>query len=386
MVFQNYALYPHMSVRENIGFGCDSARRRRTRSGDASPMSRTCSASANCWIASRASSRVAASACGTRTCHRPTPAVFLMDEPLSNLDAKLRAQTRAELIRLHHELGATFIYVTHDQVEATTMGEQVVVMNHGLIQQAAPPREIYLAPTNTFVAGFVGSPPMNLVPATAVRMDSGIGLNLGGAAIPVNGVLGRLLETVGPDRFTLGVRPEHVRIDAESGLRYRVEFVELMGHDTVVHLRGEGAPLLARWTRASRPITAPKCRWCLTRRTRGCSTRPRATRCPADDLRPATAAGGITETREYDCPISDGRRGIMRRTLAVTLSLVLVVAMLAGGLTGCKKKVGTVSSDDAESVVTTRVIRFPPRQAPPLTERPRTRRCRRSRRTLPRRR
>ncbi len=247
MVFQNYALYPHMSVRENIGFGLrlrktpkDEIRRRIADVADLLGIGELLDRKPR-QLSGGQRQRVAL---GRAIARRP--AVFLMDEPLSNLDAKLRAQTRAELIRLHHELGATFIYVTHDQVEATTMGEQVVVMNHGLIQQAAPPREIYLAPTNTFVAGFVGSPPMNLVPATAVRMDSGIGLNLGGAAIPVNGVLGRLLETVGPDRFTLGVRPEHVRIDAESGLRYRVEFVELMGHDTVVHLRGEGAPLLAR--------------------------------------------------------------------------------------------------------------------------------------------
>ena len=151
--------------------------------------------------------------------------MFLFDEPLSNLDAKMRVEMRAEIIRLHNALGATMIYVTHDQTEAMTMGERIVVMSSGRIQQVAPPLEVYERPANTFVAGFIGTPPMNLFPA---------------------GILD-------PGRV-VGVRPEHIRLapggDAgEAGaLAAKVDFVEPLGSETLVHvlLAKSGHPAIAR--------------------------------------------------------------------------------------------------------------------------------------------
>jgi ABC-type sugar transport system ATPase subunit len=152
------------------------------------------------------------------------PAVFLFDEPLSNLDAKMRVEMRAEIVRLHHALGATMIYVTHDQTEAMTMGDRIVVMEGGRIQQAAPPLEVYDRPANKFVASFIGTPPMNLLPPGVLD-------------------LGR----------TVGVRPEHLRIfpaegAPEGALRAHVDIVEPLGAETLVHavLDGRGTPIVAR--------------------------------------------------------------------------------------------------------------------------------------------
>ena len=152
------------------------------------------------------------------------PAVFLFDEPLSNLDAKMRVEMRAEIVRLHHQLGATMIYVTHDQTEAMTMGDRIVVMEGGRIQQAAPPLEVYDHPANKFVASFIGTPPMNLLPPGVLD-------------------LGR----------TVGVRPEHLRVfpaaDAPEGaLLAHVDIVEPLGAETLVHavLDARKTPIVAR--------------------------------------------------------------------------------------------------------------------------------------------
>ena len=172
MVFQSYALYPHKTVAENIGFplkvrGMSPAERARRWCARPPPRStwRSCS------TATRASSR-AASASAWRSPARSCggPSVFLMDEPLSNLDAKLRGYMRAELKHMQHELGVTTIYVTHDQVEAMTLAHRVAVMDQGVLQQVGTPREVYDQPANLFVAGFMGSPPMNLV---AGRIEHG---------------------------------------------------------------------------------------------------------------------------------------------------------------------------------------------------------------------
>lgn len=146
------------------------------------------------------------------------PAVFLFDEPLSNLDAKMRVEMRAEIIRLHRELGATMIYVTHDQTEAMTMGERIVVMNEGKIQQVAPPIELYDNPANPFVASFIGTPPMNIFPK------------------------GMLSETIS------GVRPEHVEITKADSGNATVDFVEPLGSETLIHtLYGKSKlPVIAR--------------------------------------------------------------------------------------------------------------------------------------------
>ena len=169
MVFQNYALYPHMSVSENIAFGL---RLRQTDKEminervewaakmlgvDAVPRP---AAEASCRAASASASPWAARSCASLQ-------VFLMDEPLSNLDAKLRVQMRAEIARLQRELGTTTIYVTHDQVEAMTMGDRIAVMSMGILQQVDAPQRLYDRPANLFVAGFIGTPPMNLLEGTA---------------------------------------------------------------------------------------------------------------------------------------------------------------------------------------------------------------------------
>lgn len=206
MVFQNYALYPHMTVEENMafalklrGFKKDEIKRRVTSAAESlgltSYLKRLPKA-----LSGGQRQRVALGRAIVRE-----PAVFLFDEPLSNLDAKMRVEMRAEIIRLHRELGATMIYVTHDQTEAMTMGERIVVMSEGKIQQVAPPMELYDNPANPFVASFIGTPPMNLFPAG------------------VNG------------EKESGVRPEHVEIVKCDDGNAIVDFVEPLGSETLVH-------------------------------------------------------------------------------------------------------------------------------------------------------
>ena len=214
MVFQNYALYPHMTVRENLSFALklrhvpkDEIARRTEAAAETlglSPyMERLPKA-----LSGGQRQRVALGRAIVRN-----PSVFLFDEPLSNLDAKMRVEMRAEIVRLHRRLGATMIYVTHDQTEAMTMGTRIVVMNGGRIQQAAPPMEVYCRPANTFVASFIGTPPMNLFPPPMLD-------------------LGR----------TVGVRPENIRIVAANdgappagGLAATVDLVEPLGSETLLH-------------------------------------------------------------------------------------------------------------------------------------------------------
>ena len=221
MVFQNYALYPHLSVAKNMGFALKLAKmpqseiRQRVQNAaemlgleeflDRKPKD----------LSGGQRQRVAMGRAIVRD-----PKVFLMDEPLSNLDAKLRVQTRAELAALQRRLGTTTVYVTHDQVEAMTMGDRVAVLKDGILQQVAPPRELYDAPVNEFVAGFIGSPSMNLFPS---------------------------------DGVTLGVRPEAMRVVAEGqvpdGWVSRegiVDLVEELGSESYVYASSEGVRLVAR--------------------------------------------------------------------------------------------------------------------------------------------
>jgi multiple sugar transport system ATP-binding protein len=203
MVFQSYALYPHMTVRDNLAFGLRRRASTAPRSRAASTTSPARSASPRCSNASR-SRCPAASASASRSAARSCrdPKVFLFDEPLSNLDASLRVSTRAELIRLHRRLGATMIYVTHDQVEAMTMGSRICIMNHGKVVQIGAPLEVYRRPADTFVASFLGNPPMNLVKATVENGQ----LILGAARLALSPAL---LATAGAARaLTFGVRPE----------------------------------------------------------------------------------------------------------------------------------------------------------------------------------
>ncbi len=206
MVFQNYALYPHMTVRENMEFAL------RLRKVGKAEIARRVGEVADALglepylkrlpkaLSGGQRQRVALARAIVRE-----PAVFLFDEPLSNLDAKMRVEMRAEIIRLHNRLGATMIYVTHDQTEAMTMAGRIVVMKSGRIQQVAPPLEVYERPANEFVASFIGTPPMNLF---------------------APGVLH-------PERRA-GIRPEHVRVEPGEGAK--IDFIEPLGSETLVHL------------------------------------------------------------------------------------------------------------------------------------------------------
>ena len=211
MVFQNYALYPHMTVYENMAFGL---RVRRTAPGEIDARVRE--AARILEISHLLDRRPAALSGGQkqrvaigRVIVRK-PKAYLMDEPLSNLDAKLRAQMRVEIAKLHKQLNATIIYVTHDQVEAMTLGTRIVVMNQGMIQQVAPPAELYRNPVNKFVAGFIGSPTMNFLDVDVLEEDGTVWLLGQGWRLPLEGYQARKLKEKGfaGKRVTLGIRPE----------------------------------------------------------------------------------------------------------------------------------------------------------------------------------
>jgi multiple sugar transport system ATP-binding protein len=224
MVFQSYALYPHMTVYDNLAFGLRNTgvpkreiEERVRRAAEVLQMADLIKRKPK-QLSGGQRQRVALGRAIVRE-----PKAFLMDEPLSNLDAKLRVETRAEILKLQQRLGTTTIYVTHDQVEAMTMGDRIAVMRSGVLQQVGTPEELYENPRNVFVAGFIGSPAMNLVPANVVD---------GGGA-------GRLV----------GFRPEHVRPGQRGdGLVFdaRVEVVEYLGDEWLVHLARNDTPLLAK--------------------------------------------------------------------------------------------------------------------------------------------
>jgi ABC-type sugar transport system ATPase subunit len=216
MVFQSYALYPHMTVRDNLAYGL------RVRRTDAAAIRTRIAAVAEALeieaLLGRRPSQLSGGqrqrvALGRAMVREPK--AFLFDEPLSNLDPSLRAQARAELLRLHRRLKTTIVYVTHDQEEAMTLADRVAVMRAGVIEQVAPPLDVYARPANTFVAGFIGSPPMNLLPA------------------PLPGV-------TAPADAIIGVRPHDVVIGSDGLLRATVDLVEPRGHDAVVHLTLQG--------------------------------------------------------------------------------------------------------------------------------------------------
>jgi multiple sugar transport system ATP-binding protein len=230
MVFQNYALYPHMSVAENMGFALKmakvSAPERKQRVEDAAKLlglteylERKPKA-----LSGGQRQRVAMGRAIVRS-----PQVFCMDEPLSNLDAKMRVQTRTDIARLQSDLGVTTVYVTHDQVEAMTMGDRVAVMQLGVLQQVDTPLKLYDKPANLFVAGFIGSPQMNLMEAKAVGGKAAIGR----FTVPVDPVSQRRME----GDITVGVRPEAWRIVSagEGGLPINVTVVEELGADSFVY-------------------------------------------------------------------------------------------------------------------------------------------------------
>ncbi|MFW6089757.1 MAG: ABC transporter ATP-binding protein [Gemmatimonadota bacterium] len=238
MVFQTYALYPHKTIRENLGFGL---RMRGHEPGDIEGRVERAAAALGlvefldrkpAQLSGGQRQRVALGRAIVRE-----PKAFLLDEPLSNLDAKLRVQTRAELSRLHRRLGATMLYVTHDQEEAMTLGDRVAIMEGGVFQQVAPPMEVYRRPANRFVASFIGSPAMNFFEGRIRRAEDGRTLfEAGSLLVP----LPRDKQGTEPaDRVTLGVRPHDIRIDRpdEGDVPARIDVVEPMGADTLVHVR-----------------------------------------------------------------------------------------------------------------------------------------------------
>jgi multiple sugar transport system ATP-binding protein len=242
MVFQNYALYPHMSVFENMAFGLQQRSvPKREIEKRVREIARLLELEPFLKRKPRALSggqrqRVAM---GRAIVRRPS--VFLMDEPLSNLDAKLRVQMRAEIRGLQRDLGVTTVYVTHDQIEAMTMGDRVAVLRRGVLQQVAVPHELYRRPANLFVGGFIGSPPMNLLEATV----TGSSLRLGGQAIEVGAR--EDLAAYDGRAVALGARPEDVHLAgraAASTLRARVLDVEDLGAEVMAHLETEAAPVL----------------------------------------------------------------------------------------------------------------------------------------------
>jgi len=234
MVFQNYALYPHMSVAENMGFalklmGVSKA----DRSQKVHEAARLLDLENYLDRKPKALSggqrqRVAMGRAIVRE-----PRVFLMDEPLSNLDAKLRVETRANIAALQARLGTTTVYVTHDQVEAMTMGHRVALLKDGELQQCDTPRHLYARPTNAFVAGFIGSPAMNL---RTVELTPG-GARLGNIDLPLQQSVSGAAHAAGLAKITLGVRPESfvVAQDCGSGLKLEVKLVEELGADAFVH-------------------------------------------------------------------------------------------------------------------------------------------------------
>ena len=281
MVFQNYALYPHMNVRENLAFGL------RLRTPPHGPLARVLDRKA--WKRKRQDidrrvqsvarmlelqevlgrrpkalsggqrQRVALGRAIVRE-----PKAFLMDEPLSNLDAKLRVATRAELIRLHRRLGVTTVYVTHDQVEAMTMGDRIAVMNQGILQQVDTPLNLYNRPANRFVAGFMGSPEMNFLEGQVAARGGELWLETASLRLPLSGL--NLDQAWSGRQVTLGIRPEHIlqcgaRPSGSASLvplEIEVEVVEPMGSSVLLYLRAGTHTLLALWGTEAAGETPPE--------------------------------------------------------------------------------------------------------------------------------
>jgi ABC-type sugar transport system ATPase subunit len=253
MVFQNYALYPHMTVFKNIAFPLQMARRPKAEIAEAVRSAASILELDELLgrypeqLSGGQRQRVALARAIVRK-----PAAFLMDEPLSNLDAQLRLQTRLELIRLHRQLGITTLYVTHDQVEAMTMGHRIAVMRRGVLQQVGKPAEVYSFPANAFVATFIGSPPMNLVPGELERANGGFRFHGVGFELGIEPDASRIaaasLETALGDGTRLGIRPEHIRLapPGTGGIPGTVQILEPVGSDLYVAVEAGGTTLQVR--------------------------------------------------------------------------------------------------------------------------------------------
>ena len=255
MVFQSYALYPHLTVYDNIAFGLKLRKEKK------SEIEKRVHEAAGILglepflkrkpraLSGGQRQRVAM---GRAIVRRPQ--AFLMDEPLSNLDAKLRVQTRAEIARLQNDLGTTTIYVTHDQVEAMTMGDRVAVMRKGELQQVATPQDLYDRPVNLFVGGFIGSPAMNMLEATLVKSNGGLAVEAGGQRLTVDEELVAAqpaLKSYEGKKVVLGIRPEDLEdaavakdVPADRRLEGKVELIEALGSEIMTHFTIDAPPAL----------------------------------------------------------------------------------------------------------------------------------------------
>jgi multiple sugar transport system ATP-binding protein len=254
MVFQNYALYPHMTVFENLAFAL-----RLRRIGSAEVGRRVEEAARILGIADLLQRKPAALSGGQRQrvavgrAIVRSPRVFLFDEPLSNLDAKLRVGMRAELARIHRRLETTVFYVTHDQVEAMTLGQRIGVMKDGKLLQVADPTALYNHPVNRFVAGFIGSPPMNFLAGTLERAEPLVFRHTA-FSLPVPAAFAARLGPAAGGPVIMGVRPENIRIAAGGPVRAVVEVAEQMGNEAILYLRVAEETIIAR----TPPDSSPK--------------------------------------------------------------------------------------------------------------------------------
>ncbi len=254
MVFQNYGLYPHMSVYDNMAFGLrrrklpgkeiDDRVRRTARMLSIEPLL----GRRPRRLSGGQRQRVALGRAIIRD-----PAVFLLDEPLSNLDAHLRVQMRAEILKVHRAVTATAVYVTHDQVEALTMGDRIVVMNDGQIQQVGTPHDLYDAPANRFVASFIGTPAMGFLSCRIQRSEGGMRLTTGSTHIRLTATQAKALDQTRSDMVAVGLRPERMTVtDGDEApaagvvARGTIEVVEMLGSEQYVHAAVDGGSLTAR--------------------------------------------------------------------------------------------------------------------------------------------
>lgn len=238
MVFQNYALYPHMTVFKNMAFGLtlrklpkEEIRQKVEAAAKILDIGHLLDRKPKA-LSGGQRQRVALGRAMVRN-----PAAFLLDEPLSNLDAKLRNQMRAEISKLHKSLGTTFVYVTHDQTEAMTMGDRIVVMKDGFIQQIDTPQNLYNKPCNLFVAGFIGTPQMNFIGGTIVKTDEGYGAEFAGRRIALPEHKQKNLAAWEGKEVVFGIRPEDIAVGEKGGesVGMKIDLVELMGSEMYLH-------------------------------------------------------------------------------------------------------------------------------------------------------
>ena len=259
MVFQSYALYPHMTVYENMAFALklrkfpqEEIDKRVREAAEILDITQYLERKPKA-LSGGQRQRVAIGRAIVRE-----PKVFLMDEPLSNLDAKLRNQMRAEIIKLRQRIDTTFIYVTHDQTEAMTLGDRIVIMKDGFIQQIGTPQEVFNTPANLFVAGFIGSPQMNFFNGELVKAGESYSLNVNGAKIALTAETQKALAEKGIQgkKIVVGIRPEHIKMApaGENAVHAKVDVSEMMGSEIYLHVTSEGKDVVLRIPTTDLPV------------------------------------------------------------------------------------------------------------------------------------